>query len=502
MGFLASPKVEECSATDLVGQYVGHTGPKTQKLLEKALGQVLFIDEAYRLGEGRFAQEAIDELVGLLTQEKFKSKIVVILAGYERDINKLLAVNSGLSSRFPEIMNFKNFPPPACLDILDKKLRKGKPEVILTELQNHASKEYSVMLRLVEDLCGLPSWGNARDMETLARQMTSFVLKHLPDNGQSSVLTLSAKDAVEIMVTMLNEQQNRAHMPPARSSEYDDLQADLSSSSAPPPPPQASSSSQAKPPPPPPPPPAAAPKSPPPTTTPKSPPPPKPSAPKSKSKTTRTHKAPSTPPQTAPSSSRRVNTPTPPVSSPLGNIRPNAPASAPSASKARPNNSNQQSQAASVIRRDQGVSNAVWSQLQADRIAAEEAAKAEEERLRQAQREMQEAFNKAEKKRREAERAAQAEAAAKDLAARQELQRQREAFQRQEQAAKAERQRLLEVFRLKKAEEDRKKREEEKAQTTLRQMGVCVQGFQWVKQANGYRCRGGAHFCSNAQLGI
>lgn len=70
MGFLSSVEVVECSASDLVGQYVGQTGPKTKKLFEKALGRVLFIDEAYRLSQGQFAQEAIDELVGILTQEK------------------------------------------------------------------------------------------------------------------------------------------------------------------------------------------------------------------------------------------------------------------------------------------------------------------------------------------------------------------------------------------------------------------------------------------------
>ena len=77
------------SASDLVGQYVGHTGPKTQKLFEKALGKVLFIDEAYRLASGQFAQEVMDEIVTAMTQEKFKGKLIVILAGYEQDINQL-----------------------------------------------------------------------------------------------------------------------------------------------------------------------------------------------------------------------------------------------------------------------------------------------------------------------------------------------------------------------------------------------------------------------------
>ena len=61
MGFLSSKEVVECSATDLVGQYVGQTGPKTKGIFEKALGKVLFIDEAYRLSEGHFAKEAMDE---------------------------------------------------------------------------------------------------------------------------------------------------------------------------------------------------------------------------------------------------------------------------------------------------------------------------------------------------------------------------------------------------------------------------------------------------------
>lgn len=103
MGFLSTVDVYECAATDLVGEYVGHTGPKTQGVFDKALGRVLFVDEAYRRGSagGRFAQEAIDEMVGPLTQPKYFQKIVVILAGYKIDMNQLLKVNSGLSSRVP-----------------------------------------------------------------------------------------------------------------------------------------------------------------------------------------------------------------------------------------------------------------------------------------------------------------------------------------------------------------------------------------------------------------
>src|SRR5258708_971367 len=120
MGLLARATVHECSASDIVGQYVGQTGPLVRKTFEKALGQVLFIDEAYRLKDGPFAKEAIDEIVSLLTDERYKGKIIVILAGYDNDINELLAVNRGLSSRFTEEVIFVNLRPEECLQILEK----------------------------------------------------------------------------------------------------------------------------------------------------------------------------------------------------------------------------------------------------------------------------------------------------------------------------------------------------------------------------------------------
>jgi AAA+ superfamily predicted ATPase len=87
MGFLATKEVVEASVTDLIGEYLGQTGPKTIKMFEKARGKVLFIDEAYRLGQGPFAKEAIDEIVDCLTKEDFIGRIVVILAGYQEEID-------------------------------------------------------------------------------------------------------------------------------------------------------------------------------------------------------------------------------------------------------------------------------------------------------------------------------------------------------------------------------------------------------------------------------
>ncbi|KAJ5249492.1 hypothetical protein N7524_011808 [Penicillium chrysogenum] len=104
------PPVIETSATDLVGQYVSQMGPKTQKVLEQALGKVLFIDEAYRLAEGDFSREAVDELVDCITTPRYAQKLIIILAEYDADINHLMSINSSLRSRFPESIQFEPLP--------------------------------------------------------------------------------------------------------------------------------------------------------------------------------------------------------------------------------------------------------------------------------------------------------------------------------------------------------------------------------------------------------
>ena len=73
-------------------------GPKTKRLFDAALGRVLLIDEAYKLADGVFGKEAIVEMINCLSQSRYQNNLVVILAGYEHDINKLMHVNEGLSS--------------------------------------------------------------------------------------------------------------------------------------------------------------------------------------------------------------------------------------------------------------------------------------------------------------------------------------------------------------------------------------------------------------------
>lgn len=126
IGFLATADVLEHSAIDLIGQFVGQTSPKTQKLLEKALGKVLFTVEAYRLAEGQFAMEAMDDIVDCLTKPRYAPKLVIILAGYDADINRLMSIDPGLTTRFPEAVIFKHLKPEECLRLFTQFLQRKK----------------------------------------------------------------------------------------------------------------------------------------------------------------------------------------------------------------------------------------------------------------------------------------------------------------------------------------------------------------------------------------
>lgn len=209
MGILGSAEVVECSASDLVGQYVGQTGPKTKKLLEKALGKVLFVDEAYRLSQGHFAQEAIDELVGLITHPTFKSKLIIILAGYEQDMNNLMSVNTGLSSRFPDQVVFTNMRAGDCLQVVLKELTKKK--IRFPELEDESSAVYGEMEALVGDLASLPNWGNARDMMTLSKELISKAL--LLDSNTGAEIQLAGAAALEILKKMVADRERRSNIP-------------------------------------------------------------------------------------------------------------------------------------------------------------------------------------------------------------------------------------------------------------------------------------------------
>ena len=118
IGALKGGQLVEVTRADLVGRYTGHTAPLTNSVIESALGGVLFIDEAYSLYRGEqdsFGLEAIDTLVKGM--EDHRNELVVILAGYTREMETFLTANSGLASRFPNRIEFPDYTAVELLQI-------------------------------------------------------------------------------------------------------------------------------------------------------------------------------------------------------------------------------------------------------------------------------------------------------------------------------------------------------------------------------------------------
>ncbi|RDW66353.1 hypothetical protein BP6252_09988 [Coleophoma cylindrospora] len=411
LGFLAKAEVVECSATDLVGQYVGQTGPKTIQQLERGLGKVLFVDEAYRLGEGHFAHEAISELVDTMTKPQFAGKMVIILAGYDKDMNDLLKANEGLSSRFTDDIYFPPLSPDDCLRLLEAKVQES--QISIPSLKD--SNVYQNLLDIIAELSTLASWGNARDIQTLAKSMVRAVYQNT--STRVSQLTLPSQTALHCAQSMLNDRLARENTPiwQQRPASPTPKQAPAQSAQLPPPPPPANPPTQ---------------------------------------EATNTKAHPDNPP-------------------PLPTTHPNHP-------------------------RDAGVSDEEWNQLQHSMKQNELDAQRSANEL-QALEQAQAAAQAAE------EEATQTLAAVSRVRPNDDAQvqlqlQQREQGRIRELLAQRERQRVEEAVEKRKAEERARRAAEEKAQEKLRRTGVCVQGFRWVRQLGGYRCAGGSHFVSDAQL--
>lgn len=214
LGFLSQVEVIECSASNLIGQYVGQTGPKVIAQMELGLGKVLFIDEAYRLGEGHFAQEAVNELVDNLTKPKFMGKLVVILAGYDADMNTLLRVNEGLSSRFADEIIFPPLRPENALHLLEARL--GQSQISIPSL--HDVLTYKEWLEPIAELSRLPAWGNARDVQTLAKSMVRAVYLKCADSAvKVNQLVLPHDIALHCLHSMLADRRSRNKIVPPTS---------------------------------------------------------------------------------------------------------------------------------------------------------------------------------------------------------------------------------------------------------------------------------------------
>ncbi|NLZ94114.1 MAG: AAA family ATPase [Firmicutes bacterium] len=179
----------EVERADLVGEYIGHTAQKCREQLKKAMGGILFIDEAYSLargGEKDFGKEAIDTLVKAM--EDHKNDIILILAGYEREMEKFLRTNPGLRSRFPIHLQFPDYSCEELLEIAHKmvaerqyKLTIGAAEFLGEYLQEQleSNKTNFSNARLVRNLIE----------KAIRRQALRLVNRHIYSREELIMLT-------------------------------------------------------------------------------------------------------------------------------------------------------------------------------------------------------------------------------------------------------------------------------------------------------------------------
>lgn len=195
LGVLSKGHLVEVDRSGLVAGYVGQTATKTSEVIEKAMGGVLFIDEAYALstkkGENDFGQEAIDTL--LKAMEDHREDLIVIVAGYDGLMDEFIHSNPGLESRFNRYLHFDDYTLDEMMKILDMQLRKG--EYMLSDDAKEAVREY-IDLSNRENT----GFGNARGVRNIFERLLVAQANRLaadPELTKDELMTIHKDDVLE-----------------------------------------------------------------------------------------------------------------------------------------------------------------------------------------------------------------------------------------------------------------------------------------------------------------
>ena len=187
LGILSKGQLVEVDRSGLVAGYVGQTALKTQKVIEKAMGGVLFIDEAYALNgksENDFGQEAIDTV--LKAMEDHRDDLVVIVAGYTDLMEKFIHSNPGLESRFNRFLLFEDYTPDQMLAIFRMQCKKGCYR--LAEGVEEMVRDY-----ITEENGDPETFGNARGVRNIFEHILVA-----QNNRLAAMDTVTKEDLMEI----------------------------------------------------------------------------------------------------------------------------------------------------------------------------------------------------------------------------------------------------------------------------------------------------------------
>jgi len=177
LGYVRKGHVVTATRDDLVGQYVGHTAPKTKEMVKKAMGGLLFIDEAYYLyrpeNERDYGQEAIEMLLQVM--ENNRDDLVVILAGYKEKMNVFFNANAGFRSRIAHHINFPDYDLDELMLIAEKMVEKQ-----MYRFDDPSRAAFSEYLTLRRDQ---PHFANARSVRNAVDRIRLRQAGRLVTNG-------------------------------------------------------------------------------------------------------------------------------------------------------------------------------------------------------------------------------------------------------------------------------------------------------------------------------
>lgn len=203
LGYVRKGHLVSVTRDDLVGQYIGHTAPKTKEILKKAMGGVLFIDEAYYLyrpeNERDYGQEAIEILLQIM--ENQRDDLVVILAGYADRMDKFFESNPGFRSRIAHHIDFPDYSDGELLRICDTML----------ERQNYtlSPEAHEVLSRYIAERRTQPHFANARSIRNALDRARLRQANRLfeADLGPLDAAGLSRIEASDISVSRVFQQK-------------------------------------------------------------------------------------------------------------------------------------------------------------------------------------------------------------------------------------------------------------------------------------------------------
>ncbi len=193
LGYIRRNHVVTVSRDDLVGQYIGHTAPKTKEVLKKAMGGVLFIDEAYYLyrpeNERDYGQEAIEILLQVM--EDRRDDLVVILAGYKDRMDIFFRSNPGMASRIAHHVDFPDYSEDELFDIAEIML--GHMHYMLSDDAQQVLREYIVRRMAQPRFSNARSIRNALDRSRLRQANRLFAQRSQPID-RVALQTITAAD--------------------------------------------------------------------------------------------------------------------------------------------------------------------------------------------------------------------------------------------------------------------------------------------------------------------